>query len=156
MKHDSGSCVSYPHRCVNYVYTVYPYELELGLSMGLTNSPQFRMSTECKMKRTRTGHLHWHGESTHKQVQGTHAQRARTSTTLAHTLAGMGPRPRPTSFETCKQVQCTRIQVQSTHTKGVIACHFVVKILIRVEIGNGGRKAKVSCYCLGKEVARDA
>jgi len=38
LKHDSGSCVSHPYRCINYVYTTYQYEL--GLSMGFTNSPQ--------------------------------------------------------------------------------------------------------------------
>jgi len=113
LKHDTGSCVSFPYHCINYVYTAYQYEL--GLSMGLTNSPQFCMWTLCKMKRTRTGHLQWHGESTHKQVQDTHAQRARASPT--HTLAGTGPRPRPTGFETRKQVQCTRIQVQSMRTQ---------------------------------------
>ena len=60
LKHDTVSYVSFPYRCINYVYTAYPYEL--NLSMGLSNSLQFRMSTLCKMKRTRTGHLQWHGE----------------------------------------------------------------------------------------------
>jgi len=62
------------------------------------------MSTKCKTKHTRR-----HGESTHKRVQGTHAQRARSNTT--HTLTGTGHRPRPTGFQTRKQVQCTRTQV---------------------------------------------
>ena len=33
---------------------------------------------------------------------------------------------------------------------------FFCNILIRVEIENGGRKAKVECCCLGYEVAREA
>jgi len=33
---------------------------------------------------------------------------------------------------------------------------FIFDILVRVEIENGGRKVKVYCCCLGKEVARDA
>ena len=33
---------------------------------------------------------------------------------------------------------------------------FIYNISIRVEIENGGRKAKVECCCLGQEVAREA
>jgi hypothetical protein len=55
------------------------------------------MSTKCETKPTRR-----HRDSTRSKVQGTHAQRARTSTT--QTLAGTGYGPRHTGMPARKQV----------------------------------------------------
>jgi len=65
-----------PPRCMKYLCT--PYSDELRLSMGLANSPQLSVSTQCKTKHTRR-----HREGTRKQVQGTRAKGARASTARA-------------------------------------------------------------------------